>query len=330
MDKEDALANVDEDVAADAAAEGEAAVVDPDAGNAEFGDAFDEFAKGDGPADDASDKPVVKELDTEDKPVHGDEPAAEATEPTVDIWVDATPEQKAAHEAALEGAHKWQSDQGRQIADRTKIAALEKQIAETPADAGDDAVSTESVFGGEDWKTVSEELPELAAPLQRLFQSNEAKSAALEKELAAFSDERRTQVYDTQFNIALDAHPDLVAVTNDPAFVEWAGGQPAFVQQMIGRNAENIIDGAESAHVVGLFKLSDRYTAPVVTAQPAAGEAKTEPAAAAKPAATTKHDRAKARRLEANVSAPAKGPGAASGAPEDYDGAFDHYAAQPT
>ena len=297
---------------------------DPEGDTTDFDDEFAKQSAGDTEEDDGADKAPVEEPATEDEPVQ-----AAAEQETVDIWAGATPEQTAAHEAAVADAHKWQSDQGRQIADRTKIAALEKTIADGAATAATDEIeNTGSIFDSEDWKTVSEELPEVAGPLQRLFNASEAKSAKLEKELSSFSEERRTSHYNDQYDIALNAHPDLVAVTGDPAFVTWAGTQPAFVQEMLGRNAEKVIDGHEAAHVVSLYKANEGYVAPATANPEPADEAKSEPATGSKSAGETKQDRANARRLETNVSAPAKGPGAASGPADDFDSAFDHYASK--
>lgn len=326
----------------DPPAEDEAEVLDPvehpEGDTSDFDDEFAKQAAGDTEEYDGSDKAQVKEPDTEYEPA--DDGAKDSDEDKADdepdIWANATPDQKAAHGAAVATAHKWESDQGRAAADRARIAALEKTVADAAAEtAADDAtrpLDLKKVFEGEEWGTVTTELPELAGPLKKLFESSEARSAKLEAELSSFSGERRKVLLDRQYDIALSTHSDLEAVVSDPAFLAWSGTQPDFVQEMLGHNADTIVNGLEAAHVVSLYKASEGYVAPATAAE-AEVEVKAEPAGAAKPSASgepTKRERANKRRLESGAAAPSKGPGSPSGPPDEFEGAFDHYAAQAT
>ena len=110
-------------------------------------------------------------------------PAAEAT-PTVDIWANATDEQKAAFEAADADAHRWQSDQGRAVVDIRRIAQLEATInaaaASKPAAAPADGVLVD-VLKSDAWQSVDKELPELAAPLKKVLAGVQTVKTACKK-----------------------------------------------------------------------------------------------------------------------------------------------------
>jgi|TARA_Y100000310_G_scaffold51684_1_gene47599 hypothetical protein len=304
---------------------------------AEFDKSFDTFA--------GDETPPADPLPEPDSPATGDEPSAkkaepegtgpsQATEPTpaVDIWADATPEQKAAFGAAEADAHRYRSDRGRAAADARRIAELESTNRDAAAQKPD-AAPADGVLAGVlrsgDWKAVKAELPELAAPLEKVLEGFETENIALKKELATFSVERRNEVSDAQIRIVAAEHSDWESVTDDEAFVQWVGTQPAFIQQMLNRNAEQVVDGLESAHLVSLYKASDGYTPPV-PATPSPGSQTNSPATTDKGGEPNKRDRDSQRRLEGNVSVPSKGPGAPSGPPEEFDSAFEHYAAQGT
>jgi hypothetical protein len=95
---------------------------------------------------------------------------------------------------------------------------------------------------------------------------------------------------------------------------------------MFNRNAERIVDGLETAHIVSLYKASDGYVPPVPV-NPTPGSQTSSPATKDNGGAPTKRDRDSQRRIEGNVSVPSKGPGAPSGPPDEFDAAFDHFAA---
>ena len=272
----------------------------------------------------------------EGKPEPGEAPPVQdppapsaAPTPTPDIWADSTPEQKAAFEAAEVTAHKWQSDQGRAAADARRIAQLEATInaaaAPRPAAAPADGVLVD-VLKSDDWQSVEKELPELAAPLKKVLEGFQTENTALKTELATFSHERRDQVADAQIRIVKSEHSDWESVTDD-TFVQWVGTQPIFIQQMFNRNADRVVDGLEAAHLVSLYKASDGYVPPVPV-NPAPGSETNSPAPKDNGGAPNKRDRDSLRRLDGNVSVPSKGPGAPSGPPDEFEAAFDHFAAQ--
>lgn len=272
-------------------------------------------------------------------PEDPEDPAAAAgsKETTPDIWADAKPEQKAAYEAAATDAHKWRSDSGRAAADRRRIQELEQQLSaksKGAADAapGDNAVM--QVLEGDAWKTVEKELPELAAPLKEILTASANENAALHRRLATFDESHADEVAKAQLRIVEQAHPDWEAVTNQKEFAEWVVTQPPFVQQMLHRNGEKVVDGDEAAHLVSLYKSSPAFKPPspppnkdpepAPNADPSP-KPDHEPAAG-KTAAPSKTDRTRQRRLEANTRVPPSGPGASSQPPDDFESAFEHYA----
>jgi len=313
----------------------------PEGDTGDFDSAFDEMAVADAPADNGGDpEPAPAAIAATDTPaatgaVEAAVAAKETPEPSVDIWAEASDAQRAAFQAANADAHRWKSDQGRAVHDRARIAELEGRVAPKSgaADAAPQEGAIAQILEGDAWKTVEKELPELAGPLREIVSAVSTENAALKRELGTFSNERRAEVSLAQVDIVHTAHSDWDAVTDDPAFVTWARNQPAFVQEMLGRNAEKIVDGHEAAHVVSLYKQSEGFKPPgtpvPVPVTPAASEPRAaQPIHAVAPAAApSKHDRAQKRRIAANTSVPSTGPGAQSGAPDEFDAAFEHYAA---
>ena len=284
----------------------------------DFGDEFENFATG------ASEEPNDPEPkpEPESKPEPVAEPAAEAA--PEDIWAAASPEQKAAFDEAAADAHKYVSDKGRHAADKRRIAALELQLTNTaaPPAAVDDSLP--NTLEGDAWRTVEAELPELATPLKEVLVGFHAENVALRKELSTFSDDRREQVLTTQQTILASEHSDWEDVADDGRFLQWAGGQPAHIQNMFNRNAERIVDGEETAHLMSLFKSSDMHAPP---APSPSSESQAASSAAETAGAPSKRDRETQRRLDGSISVPSSGPGAPSGPPDEFDAAFDHFAA---
>lgn len=267
----------------------------------------------------------------EPEPEKAPEPAAKP-EPTPDIWAGATPEAKAAYEAADKDAHKWQSDTGRAGRDAARIASLERQITASAAPVKA-AVKQENapadVLAGEDWKAVETELPELATPLKNVLTGLLAENVALKKDVSTIIADRGEQTLATQQTILSNEHSDWESVTADQKFQDWVGAQPVHVQRMFDRNAEQIVDGLETADLLSRYKTANNV-APPVPVPPGDGSSVNQPAPKSNGGEPNKRARDSQARLEGNVSVPSKGPGAPSGAPEEYGEAFKYYVAHPT
>jgi hypothetical protein len=102
----------------------------------------------------------------------------------------------------------------------------------------------------------------------------------------------------------MSEHPDWESVADD-RFLQWVGTQPVYRQEMFYKTETGISRPAPDAHADG--------------ANPPASTNGSEP---------SKLDRDSQRRLEDNVAVKSSGRGGPSGPPDDYDKAFDYFAAQ--
>jgi len=236
--------------------------------------------------------------------------AAGASEPaktTID-WSKAPPEYKAAFDALQ---HEAQSNRGR-------INAFQRQIAElkAPKPAAPKAPAftlgadgKPSFMSGDRWKEFSDAYPDIAAPIADAFGAISTEALNLREELKPVVADRQTQAHLEQQELLGKQHPDWETVAYSDGFKSWIAGQPAFIQEAFARNGKAIVDAEEAGHVISLFKGSQ------TPAQP--------------PAATvTNLSDKRQKQLESGKTAPDKGPGAASGAPSEFDDAFAYFAAK--
>lgn len=249
-------------------------------------------------------------------------PTTEETKPAAapDIWAAATPEQRAAFDAARADRDKLEqykrSNEGR-------LAALQRQIKElrgtqrpakaaaTAADAKPGDASAEGILGSSEWKSLETEYPEVAKPIGKVIANLEAQVTRQQKELSAIGDDRRQAALSEQEALLVKAHPDWLAVTEEPAFLAWLDEQPRHMQEAARRNADAIVDAREAADVVGRFKDFKGGSA-----QPTAGRgASPGPSTTATQPLSGKRQ----RQLDSASAARSRGPGVANGIPAEGD-----------
>lgn len=289
----------------------------------EFDDAFDEFADGD--------------INLDLNPLHGSEPEpapAQAMEPEPvpatpeNIWDNASSEQKAAYEASEQ---RFRSMDGRAAADARRIRELEADLSDrAPAiPAVDHNALLDDMHQSETWKAYEEEDPDSAEAQKAnntlMIDAIKANAAAVETTVVI----NQTAATDAQIAIVAEQHEDWEAVTRAD-FANWLNTQPTFVQSQFDRNADTITDGAEVADLITRYKASDLFVPtavdPVSAAPPSVDTAASPAPAVPATLETNKRDRDKIARLEGNVHVPAKGVGPPTGAPDNFDDAFEYYA----
>lgn len=247
----------------------------------------------------------------------------------VDIWAAAAPEQRAAFEAAQQQLarleHENRSNRGRIAALQRQTAAAPRQAASAEAAAGRDAGSgTGDFLASDDWKSFEKEYPEVAGPLGKVVGALEQKATRFEKELSAIGDDRRQQALDEQGSLLTGQHPDWQQVVggNQDSFRSWLDHQPRHVRDAAVRNAEEVVDAEEAADVVGRFKAflaarqngtgGDRGSADERPLQGGNGNHQAQQPLSDK----------RKRQLESASTARSRGPGAATGIPDDEEGAW--------
>jgi hypothetical protein len=178
---------------------------------------------------------------------------AETTAP--DIWANATPELKAAFEEARELARKAELDakahlgrvraHERTVQDlHTEIEGLKKQVGQ--------AKSTEtSLLESDEIKALESEYGDVAGPLLKVIKAQDAKI----NELTGTVTTRQTDDFITDQETRLNqAHPDWGDLVRNPGFKDWKEQQPLYVQRMIERNANAIVDAEEAGDALSRFR----------------------------------------------------------------------------
>ena len=215
----------------------------------------------DDPADDQGDegKPGSDGSEArDDQPAGGEAPPA--GQPSNDIWQTATPEQRAAYEAALAENQGLNTKVTRLIgqvsaADR-QLARLRAQSGATPGNSAEDQgqpAQGGDPFEDEAIKRFQEEYGEIADPVLKLLKAQAAKIAALEAPVAEVAQQRETQARTSEIEVFTKAHPDWESYVNDPRYPSWLADQPKAVRDAAQR-AISVEDGAEAAWLLTQFK----------------------------------------------------------------------------
>ncbi len=292
---------------------------DPEAKEEEFEAAFDEFAAEDDTAT-ATPAAEVREATDEktgDEATPGEESPGDASDEAAsggaaepeNIWADATPEQRAAFEAAQQ---ENRSHRGRASRlDRLEAASRAPTPAAAPAA---DAATPET---DENWEQFKTEYPEVAAPMEQRFDTRmaklEAENADLRGQVNGITDAHLQDAIESEEALLVQRHPDWRQLTATEDFHNWRAQQPRYVQEGFARNGNVIVDGHEAASLLDMFTGG---------ATPDAKPSETT--------ATSGKVTRRERRLKSAVQTESGQAGPGAGPPEgDFDAAFDHFAALP-
>lgn len=222
-----------------------------------------------------------------------------ATTPTPeDIWADATPAQKAAHDAALATNEAFEqykrSNEGRvsgfqrQIDDLSKAlagrATASTSAAATAADNKvDDATkSLNDVLNDPDFLAAEKEYPEIYKPMRKTMGAVLAKAANLEAEIGTLRSTTTTKFERDDLReqsaeiVRLD--PDYVEIVSkpdfQPAFDKWLQEQPLTIREMVvNAAAGGVKNAADTSWAFRRFKSDTGFgggQAAATGAQPAA------------------------------------------------------------
>jgi len=271
----------------------------------------------DDPGKTADDKSAADQSDG--KP--SDEQAADQSDP----WETATEEQRAAYDAAQAQIKKLeQSDRSQ----RGRLAGMQRRINEigghiaphkpaaASAAAGDEGKTGDDkdFLASDDWKSFQGEYPEVAKPMLNLVSDLRGEITLLRKEQDAIGADRHLDATNEQTEILEEEYPDWEEVMADEGLLPWLDSQPRHIQEAAIRNAEEIVDAAEAADVVGRFKATR-------SAQEDDGSSTgtLDAENTGKGDGTTRLAGKRKRQLEAASTTRTGGPGAAHGIPEDGD-----------
>lgn len=259
-------------------------------------------------------QPGSDEEARKDQAAGGDTPPAGS--PSTDIWADAPPALKAAHEAALKDLQTKNNRLiGQVSASDRELARLRRESAAKPGtQQGDQGGSQEGdPFDSDEVKRFREEYGEIADPVLNLLKAQSEKIARLEAPVAEVAQQRATEAGQRQIEVFTTAHPDWETYVNDKRYPEWLATQPKAVQDAAAR-AVNVEDGQEAAWLLGQFKAHLG-----ASAQPAPAAEEPKPGQQQQPAPDPK----RARQLAAGRDGGQSAPPVQTGIPDDADAAVD-------
>lgn len=233
----------------------------------------------------------------------GDKGASAPAKSKADPFAKATPEQRDAY-----------SSRGQEIARlRNKVHELKKTTSSAPASgttapataaASTPGTKTERASKRADkLKEVTEDFPSVAAPIAAVLQDQDDEISELRDQIASLA---RTENTKTETEILEGDHEDWKAVVSSQDFADWALAAPKYVQDVLARNGEHIVNGVEAADVIGRYKLETSQR----------GNGATQAAGAAGESSPAERLR-KHQAAAGAAPAVAGGAGAAQGAPDD-------------
>lgn len=245
--------------------------------NAEFSGAWDEIeAEESGqPAEAAGRDDEADKVDpeggeeagqaTESSTPDADAVEASRDETTDDIWANATEAQRAALAEMREKLGKAEnlvrSNGARAARAQSELHALKltleaKRDEEKATEEGAEATDPE-----ERYKQLREEYPEVAAPLLDRIMKLEGTLTELTAGQKSRTEAETNEFLERQRTELVGQHEDFDQIVNSPEYAEWLQAQVPAIQRVIAENAQAIVNAAECAWVLDLYK-RDRAISP--------------------------------------------------------------------
>lgn len=270
----------------------------------------------------ADDQPAPSQ-DAAEPLAAGDKPPASSTPDDSDIWTNADPRLRKAHEDAIRDAQlRIEGIKGRQSKADKEVQRLRERLAQLEAQQGTGNRTEQHQAGSEEaapakstddrLDKLREDYPDIAGPLVDMIEAQAAKIGELEKPIGNLQQEREQAYYAAQERVLSSTHPDYREVINADLdrYNGWLASQPKVIQEIAVRNEHHVVDGAEVALLVGKFKADLGITAP--SAPPPS------------PAIDERREAQKASGRDAGRT----GPSVTTGVPDDFDAAVAYYSAR--
>lgn len=292
----------------------------------DFDSAFDEYAGGDGGEPRDTDNDFEGGEQDDDRARDDDQGGQDDSAPADE---DMTPRERELQAQLERLRHSEASQRGRLGAYQRQInelqrrvqerqqAAPQPQAAQRQAPAGQDPENDDQqrqdmaeAMGSDDWETFKEDFPDMARALEARLETDRRERAQLEQRLAQYEpalQSMQQQAQEEHLKVQEDAlaarHPDWREVVAAPEFAEWLNQQPESLQALTTSE-----DAAEAAALLDMYRAQAGGAAP-------AGSREGTP------------DK-RQQRLAAAQSVGRRGAPRRGAVDDDFDAAFDHYAAK--
>jgi hypothetical protein len=223
---------------------------------------------------------------------------ASREKPSDDVWKDADPKLREAHENALREAqerasraeNQARSNGGRLAKALNELGALQQQIATKAGAEGSEATD-------EEIERLREEYPEVAGPLLKRLEKLTGTVDALTSSATARAEAEVGDALAGEFETLQGLHSDVGEIIKAPEYAEWLKGQAPSIQRIVQENSKAVVSAADTALVFDKFKADTGF-----------GKAR-EPTEAEKQAAERRQ-----RQLDAGKTATGSQPGMRSDA----------------
>lgn len=283
--------------------------------------------------------------------------AASQDDGTPDIWADAPPELRSAHEAdqkkleqltsaktraegAMSGLQRKVNDLQRQLADFQAKPPANKSAGEGEGDGGEegapDGDAPKSPFSekaAEKLAALKEEYPEIGDALGDILSdiaaANQSQVSDVKTQLSSLTEKQQQDFFDEQTNIVAEMHGDFTEALASPEFFAWYETAPDYKKAAVERNGQHFVNGHEVAALLNDFKhetgwASSAAPEPSTPANggdtpPANGEDKPKPALSGKRRTQLESARSPRSRTPAAVT---------TGPPEDPEAAWEWFEKQ--
>lgn len=155
------------------------------------------------------------------------------------------------------------------------------------------------------------EYPEIAAPIEKQLEEIKDQNRKLAAEVGGITEVQKQGDLDQQWATLIEMEPHAATIAGSEPFKKWVAEQPQYVQDVVRKNHDVVSNGVEAADIINRFRTQTNWQPP-------------KPANGGSDPTKTKRE----RQLNSSADVSGKGPGAASGPPDDFEKAFDHFAAQ--
>lgn len=255
---------------------------------AEFSGAWDELeAEESGqPAEAAGrqDEPADKDDQEGDEAGQGatdatpdaDADTASRVETSDDIWANAPAPLREAYQAEHEARKKAEnlvrSNGARAAQALNELNALRSQLDSKRDEGGATEEGAEAADPEERMRQLREEYPDVAGPILDHMAKLEKQVGELTASATAQRETQTEQLFEEQGTALREAHSDFDDVVKAPEYAEWLSQQVPAIQRVIQENAERIVNAAECAWVVDLFKRDTGFGVKPSAAEQLAGK----------------------------------------------------------
>ena len=210
------------------------------------------------------------------QPGNGADGQAAAKTQATDPWAKAPAEYRKLYDETVAEWRKRVAGQDR------KIGQLNARLLATgaPAKAGSTggagtAAKPANLADDPDLKKLTEDFPEVAAPIRKVLEASQANVHAVQQQLSAMQAGEREGILSDNEAAVLDRHSDFVTVASSPEFKAWTDGLSPSLKAILAENARRIVDPMGAIAIVDLFKAQHAGTAGArpgaVTAQAGGG-----------------------------------------------------------